>query len=344
MKILLACILLPLSAFAAHPFETDTTLNRPTNVRVYRELPDDAGVTRNALVVDTKLSVQAHIRIDLDSPLLFQWVQNDQNRVVPTSTPYYEGKILSLPDSPDISAPDRARLLAGTYYFTVYDLTPANVVANTFSSDLPSGGHKPILPLPWDAYNPKGTWGNAIQEALNETYNGFLLSTPPIDIKDFCPKYSGLDKNHKTHFWQALISHVAALESSYLPYCASDEGNYNPAAKGVISSGLVQISLLSVKNSCYMSRGCTEIRGQDDLYDPSRNLHCGLGVMSCLAERSSCISCKTSTGSWTGIAAYWSTLRDPYQVPCATCPTGHARVGFKPDIQLSLKTSASYCF
>jgi hypothetical protein len=344
MKIIFTLALLSSSAFAAHPFETDSTANRVTNVRAYRDLPDDAGVVHHTLVVDTKITGQSRIRIDLDQPLLFQWVQNDLGKTVPTSIPYYEGKIIALPDSPDLSAAERARLLEGTYFFTVYDLTPANVVASTFDGELPTGGHKPILALPWDAYNPKGTWGNSIEEALSESYNSFLTASPPNDVKDFCPKFTSLDKAHKVHFWQTLVAEIAALESSNLPYCASDEGNYNPDSKGVISSGLVQSSLLSVKATCYQARGCTEIKGQDDLYDPAHNLHCGLGVMSCLAEKYSCISCKNPAGAWTGIAAYWSTLRDPYQVPCATCPSGHARVGFKPDIQLSLKTSASYCF
>jgi hypothetical protein len=340
----LACLALAPAARASRLLETTTPTTRTSAARVYREMPDETGTQRETLVVDTRLPGPTHVRIDLDQPLLFQWVLNDQGKVVQTSNPYYAAHILSIPDSAGLKPEDKKRLLEGTFYFTISDLSPSRVVSSTFTADLPPGGHKPILPLAWDSYNPKGTWGYSIEEALGQPYNTFLLDSPPADMKDFCPKYSSLNRAHKVHFWQALVTKVSELESSYVPYCASDEGKYNPGAKGVISSGLVQISLLSIKASCYQSRGCSEIRSREDLYDPAKNLHCGLAVMSCLVTRGSCLSCKTAEGAWTGIAAYWSTLRDPYEVPCSTCPSGHARVGFKPEIQASLKSSAAYCF
>lgn len=341
---LLAFLLLPMLAHAERALETTTPTTRLSAARAYRELPDDTGTQRATLVVDTKLPGPLKVRIDLDQPLLYQWYQNDLGKVVQSSNPYYAAKILSIPDSANLKPEDKQRLLSGTFYFGISDLNPARVVSQTFDGDLPSGGHKPILPLPWDSYNPKGTWGNAIGEALDQPYNTFLLDSPPADMKDFCPKYGALDKAHKVHFWQSFLTQVSDLESSFLPYCASDEGKYNPDAKGVISSGLVQISLLSIKGACYQSRGCTEIRNQDDLFDPSKNLHCGLGVMSCLVSKGSCLSCQDASGAWMGIAAYWSTLRTPHDVPCSTCPSGHVRVGFKPEIQAALKTSAKYCF
>ncbi len=342
--LMLALYVLPSLAAAERPLDTATPTTRLAAARFYRDMPDDQGVRQHTLVVDTKLPGPTRVRIDLDQPLLYQYYLNDQGKVVQTSNPYYAAKILSIPDSANLKPEDKKRLLDGTFYFNVSDLTPSLVVSQTFNADMPAGGHRPILPLGWDAYNPKGTWGNGIQEALGESYNAFLLDNPPSDMKDFCPKFSSLDRSHKIHFWQALITKISDLESSYLPYCASDEGKYNPEAKGVISSGLVQISIKSVMNACYQSRGCTEIRNQDDLFDPSKNLHCGLGVMSCLATKGSCLSCKDATGAWMGIAAYWSTLRDPHEVPCSTCPSGHVRVGFKPEIQASLKSSAGYCF
>ncbi len=336
--------LLPLLAHAERNLETTTPTSRTSAARLYREMPDSAGVQRNTLVVDTKLPGPTHVSIDLDAPLLFQYYLNDQGKVVQTSNPYYAAHILSIPVSAGLSDAERTRLLSGTFYFAITDLAPSRVVAASFDGDLPGGAHKPILALPWDAYNPKGTWGWSVEEALGRGYNSFLLDSPPADIKDFCPKFSSLDRAHRVHFWQTLVAQISDLESSFLPLCASDEGKYNPQNAGVISSGLVQISLLSIKNSCYQSRGCTAIGTQDDLFDPAKNLSCGLGVMSCLATRGSCLSCKDSAGNWTGIAAYWSTMRDPYEVPCSTCPSGHVRVGYKPDIQTSLKVSAGYCF
>ncbi|HEY8278807.1 MAG TPA: hypothetical protein VIH99_04245 [Bdellovibrionota bacterium] len=343
MQAVLVLFFITLSAKAEQKLETLTPSNRFSTARVYSELPDPEGVRRQVLVVDTRIPGPARVEIDLDAPLHFQWYQNERSRVVQTSFPYFATRILTLPANAGLSPEEKERLLAGTFYFSIGDLSPANVISHTFNTDLPSGGHKPILRLPWDAYNPKGTWGFSIEQALEFATNTFLLDAPPGDIVDFCPKFATLDRPHKVHFWQALVTHISELESSYIPYCASDEGKYNPEAKGVISSGLVQISLLSIKNACYQSRGCNLISTQEDLYDPDKNLKCGLGVMSCLASRG-CISCKDDAGKWTGIAAYWSTLRTPYEVPCNSCATGKVRVGFKPEIQQSLKTSAPYCF
>jgi len=330
-------------AQAVQKFTTATPSTRTSSARVYREMPDDKGVMQRVLVVDMKVPGPAQVEIDLDASLMFQWYQNDKNKVVQYSYPYYQVKFLSVPSS--VTPADKAKLLSGVFYMTLSDLNGVRIVNALYNENLPSGGKKPIAKLPWDAYNPKGTWGWAIQETLEQPQIKHLLDTPPADLLEFCPKFKTISRDQKIHFWQSMINEVSSRESGFIPMCASDEGKYNPAAKGVISSGLVQISLASVtKNACYQARGCTVIRTQDDLFDPAKNLACGLAVMSCLAARASCISCKNAAGAWDGIAAYWSTLRDPHEVPCAICESGKVRVGYKPEIKVALKTGASYCF
>lgn len=346
MKNILAIALLMLGAHDAHALrklETATPGTRLSAARLYREMPDAQGVQREVLVAELRIPGPARAEIDLDSPLFFQWFLNDRGQVVQSSFPYFATRILSLPASADLSPADRQRLLSSVFYFSITDLNPALIVSTTFNAELPAGGSKPILPLLWDAHNPKGTWGYAVNRALHGSTNLHLLDNPPADIVDFCPKFRSLGRPHRVHFWQALASEISTRESAHIPYCASDEGKYNPGAKGVISSGLLQLSIRSVGNACYQARGCSVIKAQQDLFDPAKNLHCGIAVMSCLANRG-CISCKTPEGAWTGVAAYWSTLREPYTVPCAHCPSGTVRVGFKPEIRESLKRTASYCF
>lgn len=327
-------------AQALHKIEVTTT--RQTTARAYREMPDDKGIMQQVLVVDSRIPSSARMEIDIDSPLMYQWYQNDKGKVFQYSYPFYEAKILSLPSS--VPPNEQARLKAGTFHFSLSDMGTIRIVNLLYNDDLPKGATKPIARLPWDSHNPKGTWGWAIQKTLETPPIRHLLDAPPSDIATFCPKFHSLSRARKIHFWQALVNEISVRESGFVPMCASDEGKYNPAAKGVISSGLVQISLASVtKNACYQSRGCTVIRNQDDLFDPAKNLSCGLAVMSCLATRASCISCKNSSGRWDGVAAYWSTLRDPHEVPCSVCESGKVRVGFKPEIIAALKSSASYC-
>lgn len=331
------------SAKAIRKFETATPSTRPSTARVFREMPDEHGTMQRVLVVESKISGSARVEIDLDAPLMFQWYVNDRNKVVQYSYPYYQVKFLSLPSS--VSLEEKKKLLDGVFYMTLSDLNSTRIVNTLYNDDLPKGATKPIASLPWDSYNPKGTWAYSILETLETDQIQHLLSAPPADIVEFCPKFKTLPKAQKIHFWQSLVNQISQRESGFIPMCASDEGKYNPAAKGVISSGLVQISLASVtKNSCYQARGCTVIRNQDDLFVPAKNLACGLAVMSCLATRANCISCKNASGKWDGIAAYWSTLRDPHEVPCSVCESGKVRVGFKPEIKEALKTGAAYCF
>src|SRR5690606_12093165 len=106
---------------------------------------------------------------------------------------------------------------------------------------------------------------------------------------------------------------------------------YDDANKGIISSGLTQISIASTRAACYQSRGCTLVRNQEDLFNPDRGLRCSVGIMSCLVESGGCLSCKKN-GSWYGIARYWSTLRDPYEIKCPSCPGGKITIGKKPQI------------
>lgn len=337
---LFGCALSGSEAQALRKIEVTTA--RQTTARSFREMPDDKGVMQRVLVVDTRIPSPAKMEIDLDSPLMFQWYQNDKGKVVQYSYPYYAAKILSLPSS--VPENEQARLKAGTFHFTLSDMGTIRIVNLLYNEELPKGGTKPIAALPWDNYNPKGTWGWAIQETLETAAIKHLLDSPPGDITDFCPKFASLPRAKKIHFWQALINEISVRESGFVPMCASDEGKYNPDAKGVISSGLVQISLASVtKNACYQARGCTVIRNQDDLFVPQKNLACGLAVMSCLASRANCVSCKNAAGKWDGVAAYWSTLRDPHEVPCSVCESGKVRVGFKPEIKAALKNTAGYC-
>lgn len=341
--LLLGTVFFSAQALAARPFEALTPASRPSTARVYREMPGSDGTMQRVLVTEIKFAGPARVEIDLDAPLMYQWYLNDKNKVTQYSYPYYQAKILSVPAS--VPPADKEKLLSGVFYMNLSDLGSTRIVNALHGEELPQGGSKPIAPLPWDAFNPKGTWGNSIRETLETAPIRHLLDSPPPDMAEFCPKFAALPRAQKIHLWQSLVNQIAERESGFVPMCASDEGKYNPDAKGVISSGLVQISLASVtKNVCYQGRGCTVIRSQDDLFVPAKNLACGLAVMSCLTTRANCISCKNAAGRWDGIAAYWSTLRDPHEVPCSVCESGKVRVGYKPEIKAGLKKTSPYCF
>lgn len=319
--------------------------SRVASLRQYESLKDGE-VTRQVLVVKQSLSGGSVVQIEVNSPLQYQFVPtviNGEQKIVQHSAPIFRTKVLSIPASAPIDGATRDKILNSDYYVSIRDLDGARIVRHLFNDSLPSGATKVPHSFAWDSHNPQGTWAHTLKLALRRDDNSHLRDDAPRDVGDFCPKFSNLNDNQKEIFWMALVNQVARFESSFVPLTASDEGRYNPGSKGVISSGLTQISIASTRNACYQARGCDAIRNQADLFNPRRELQCTIAVMSCLAERADCISCKNGE-KWDGIAAYWSTLRTPYTLPCPTCNGGSVTVGKKLQIQEAMKTAASFCF
>jgi len=318
---------------------------RIASLRQYEALKDGE-VTRQVLVVKQSLPGASVVQIEVNSPLQYQFVPtvvNGEQKIVQHSAPIFRTKVLSIPDSAPLDGATRERILKSNYFVSIRDLDAAAIVRHLFKDSLPSGVTKVPHSFAWDSHNPQGTWAHALRLALRRGDNSHLRDKAPRDVADFCPRFSGLTVQQKEIFWIALVNQVARFESSFVPLTASDEGRYNPGSKGVISSGLTQISIASTRNACYQARGCNVIRNQNDLFNPGRELQCTIAIMSCLAERADCISCK-SGDKWVGVAAYWSTLRTPYTLPCPTCNGGSVTVGKKLQIQEAMKSAASFCF
>jgi hypothetical protein len=233
--------------------------------------------------------------------------------------------------------------LGKDFYVHVMDLDAALLVSTLYRDSLPKGVERVSYPFAWNAFNPQGTWAYALQKGLGLKSNRFLLESPPRDMEDFCPRFASLGKSEREIFWIAFFNEVVRYESAFIPLTASDEGQYDSGNKGIISSGLTQVSLRSSRASCYQARGCGLVKNQNDLFDPAKNLQCAVGIMSCLSESAGCLSCKRG-GKWKGIAAYWSTLRDPYQVNCPSCSTGKVTIGMKPQIREAMRAQAAFCY
>lgn len=106
--------------------------------------------------------------------------------------------------------------------------------------------------LAWGTKYP--AWDKALYEAL--------AKQDFSDVKSPCQK---LD----THNCAAqLISKMAQYESSFKPETTYKESGH---LQGVTSRGLFQLSIVSAKSKVY---GCTEIKVEQDLHDPIKNIQC----------------------------------------------------------------------
>jgi len=341
VMILLAFLLsMPVLASVPAEFDLSVPVGKVGKLRVYEQMQDE-GVPRQVLVGAFSIPEGSGVRIRLNDPLLYRWILNDESKIIQSSMPYFQARVFSLPESFDSESRDK--ILNGEFYIHIRDLDAAAIIAAIYRDTLPQGVERVSHPLLWDDFNPQGTWAHAIELGLRQAPNSFLVENSPRDMKDFCPRFDTLKKQERELFWIALMNLVARFESAYIPLTASDEGRYDESNKGIISSGLTQISIASTRASCYQARGCNFVRNQEDLFQPDRGLRCSIGIMSCLVESGGCLSCKKNK-SWYGIARYWSTLRDPYEIKCPTCPGGKITIGKKPQILELLKSTASFCF
>lgn len=192
----------------------------------------------------------------------------------------------------------------------------------------------------WDRISTKGLWTTEAARIL-QTQGREMLINPPSDVDEFCPNYQNLNLNGKTAFWIHLLNSIAKRESAFDPMVGNDESHFGSNNQGVISRGLLQISLSSVGSRHYRGNGCTA-RSAEDLHTVSGNLECGVAIFNHWVKTDDCISCKDKNGNNRGIARYWSTLRERYQVSCSVCSSGVANIGYREQI-IAETSSTSTC-
>jgi len=233
---------------------------------------------------------------------------------------------------PGVSAREVAEINTYRPYFYRYDFDLAPFLRTKWDWEIPNQQAKLSDEIEWDKVSTKGFWTWTAYQSLEKNGKKLVEKTPK-DVVAFCPKYFELSLHEKKIFWINLLSSIAKRESAFDSDVFNDESQFQ-SGLNAISRGLLQISFSSTQNSKYRKHGCL-INKAEDLVNPEKNLACGVGIMDFLAL-DGCVSCQKN-GKWLGIARYWSTLRDPYTLPCASCSTGVANIGKKLEIIEELK-------
>jgi len=135
-----------------------------------------------------------------------------------------------------------------------------------------------------------------------------LARTIPRDIDKFCPKYSLRIHEEKVEFWKFLLMTVSYFESGFNSSVKYTENFSDRNGKRVISRGLFQLSIESIKG--YSRHGLTAPNFADELHEPPKNLDCAAFVFHHWIERDLVIS-EITRGQWRGGARYWAVLRNP---------------------------------
>jgi hypothetical protein len=166
--------------------------------------------------------------------------------------------------------------------------------------DPPSGD---VIRARWEATERDGAaWSQHVYDQLPALAPN-LLAKAPSDVAQYCPNYSNLTTADKKNFWVYLLSSMSELESGHDTGAKYVENFLDRKGNPVISSGLLQISIES--GNAY---GCG-FANQNQLYDPLKNLDCGLRILNKWVGNDGSVGGKSGT-TWLGGARYWAVLRN----------------------------------
>lgn len=145
---------------------------------------------------------------------------------------------------------------------------------------------------PWSRVKNSRAWTNAALRVIRARMSDLERAR---DKEDFCPHYSTASRVQREVCWLRLVGALAKYESSFKPTTSFQEpdGNW--------SVGLMALS----PGEC-RSMG----RTVEELQDAVGNLTCGINKLAGFIGRHGFINGPKSSR---GAAAYWSTLREPYQ-------------------------------
>ena len=129
-----------------------------------------------------------------------------------------------------------------------------------------------------------------------------LTALEPADIATFCPGYLLQDRQGRAVFWRTIVSDLVAEESvnnTAAAFWEEDQDQY--------SIGLLQLSLADEE------RYKCGFKSEVDVTDPTRNLACGVKVVTMLVGADGMIGGGPGH-EMKGAGAYWQNLRRPSEV------------------------------
>lgn len=169
--------------------------------------------------------------------------------------------------------------------------------------------YKPVG-LMWESSSkPERTkWSAYLHNIILNRWNTLLQGAEDMD--QFCPNFHNLSNDERANAWAALFVGVTKFESSYNPtmrFHESTMGTDSVTKQPVYSEGLLQLSYQDIRgySFCEFDWAVDSKLAKTDpnktIFDPYKNLDCGVGIMTRQLARSGLITVSTN--------AYWSTLK-----------------------------------
>ena len=164
----------------------------------------------------------------------------------------------------------------------------------------------------WDHVPGADLW---TATALSEIATLRPLLERTRDRDEFCPDYDHASDFEKDTCWLRFLSAIARFES-----------DFRPGATYLEATGSTSVGLLMMNPS-----HCPKADNIEKLKDPVANIQCASQRLGLLLRRDGWLSGPGNTGG----AAYWSVLREPYQV-------GTLHLGRRPHILLFTRSYRAF--
>lgn len=153
-------------------------------------------------------------------------------------------------------------------------------------------------------------WDEYARQFLMHRGNNLLNSAPkgsaPQDIKNYCKRYYNLSKEGRINFWIYFLSCMAKKESNFDPNCVYKENFKDAKGHYVMSRGLFQMSIESLKG--YGFKHC-----DGHIHDPKISIEWAIVILSKWVKKDHCIGLYKrkwyGRKIYKGGGRYWSVLR-----------------------------------
>lgn len=166
-------------------------------------------------------------------------------------------------------------------------------------------------PLLWEASRADGkAWTTHTMNVVKNEVASSLMGGA-ADVEQFCPRYHTLTNHQRANFWGLLVSAMVKYESSFNPtlrYKESTMGTDPVTGQHVYSEGLLQLSYQDTQWASYCEFDWSKDKHlaatdpKKTIFDPYKNLSCGIKILARQVVRRGKIAVKGSEG------AYWAVL------------------------------------
>lgn len=168
----------------------------------------------------------------------------------------------------------------------------------------------PMQPLAWETERApeRRSWSEHIFHQIEFYFEDLDKAQ---DTTRFCPNYPNLSHSERINFWGQLFAAISYFESGWRPTTRFHESTMgiDPVTKNpVYSEGLLQLSYQDIQWAKWcqfdwaIDKHLSPTDPRKTIFDPYKNLSCGVGIMARQIRRRGLIVLSTGV--------YWAVIRE----------------------------------